>query len=150
MESRQGRSNRATFFGVEAAPCDSQLRARLEALPYDAARGLLPKFFERMRRAGWARQFRATSTSGAHASQYYVMPLDGADYFHATQPHGPNGFAATDKSGVTHCRHVAVAATRGKPKSRFRWPLDAELCVPQDGHEKPSLACRKALRCVTQ
>ena len=146
LETRQGRANLTTLFGVEAVPGDSQLRARLDAIPAAQVRGLLPKFFEKMRRAGWAHQFRTAITGGADAGEYYVMPLDGSDYFHSTQIQCPNCLTPTDKNGVTHYRHMAVAATLVKPKSRVIWPLDAELCVVQDGSEKQDCEINAAKR----
>jgi hypothetical protein len=144
--SRQGRSNLDTLFGIQAVPCDSQLRARLDVIPHDQVRGLLPKFFEKMRRAGWGHHFRTSVSGGASTGQYYVMPLDGSDYFHSTQIHCPDCLTGKDKEGVTHYRHVAVAATLVKPKSRFIWPLDAELCAPQDGGEKQDCEINAAKR----
>lgn len=70
MEKKRQRCNRQTIFGVHAIPSDTQMREILDAVKPDALRGILPRLWEKVRRAGWSGRFTTTLPSGEQQGTY--------------------------------------------------------------------------------
>lgn len=133
---KKGRSNLHSMFGVSDVPKDSQMRARLDGVAPERVRALLPCLFERIRRSGWATDWKNEISDGADVGSYYVMALDGTDYFSSEAINCRQCLVRKDKSGTVHYRHTVVAGTLVKAGRHRVLPLDAEVCGPQDGNEK--------------
>ncbi|MEJ7711724.1 MAG: hypothetical protein WKF84_18125 [Pyrinomonadaceae bacterium] len=91
---------------------------------------------EQVRRTGWAKEWQQEISDGRDAGFSYVLALDGTDYFNSEAISCPQCLIRRDKTGELHYRHTVVAATLVKAGSHRVWPLDAEICCPQDGSEK--------------
>lgn len=146
LQQKKGRNNLATMFGVREVSSSTQLRENLDAVEAEAVRRLLPVFFEKIRRAGWATQFQSEVSRGADAGSYYVVAVDGTQYFDSTAIGCHNCLEREDKQGVVHHWHLAVAATIVRAGSHRVWPLDAEVAAPQDGSEKQDCESAAAKR----
>ena len=136
LRSKHQRSNLETIFGVRKVPKESQMRERLDEVSAEEVRVLLPLLFEEVKRAGWAKEWQSEISDGSNAGFYYVMALDGSDYFNSEALSCKNCLVRRDRSGEVHYRHTVVAGTLVKSGKRLILPLDAELCAPQDGAEK--------------
>lgn len=150
LKRKRGRCNLETMFGVAAVPSETQMRESLDRADSEGVRAILPQLFERVRRAGWATHFQTTLSAGATAGTYYVMALDGTDYFHSTALSCPQCLVREDSHGTPHYRHVVVAATLVRTGSHRILPLDAEICQPQDGAQKQDCELTAAKRLVTR
>jgi hypothetical protein len=148
MKARRGRSNLETIFGVNQLPSDSQMRDILDPLSTEPLRRLLPVLFERIRRAGWAEQFKTHLPDGKDAGDYYSLPLDGTQYFHSTSLECPACLTKTDHSGQLHYSHSVVAATLVKAGSHKVLPLDVEQVRNTDGQQKQDCELNAAKRLV--
>ena len=148
LQKKKGRNNLATLFGVEEVPSATQLRANLDEVACAEVRPLLPVLFEKMRRAGWATQFRSEVSSGGDAGKYYVVAVDGTAYFDSTAIQCENCLRREDGAGAVHYWHLAVGATIVRAGSHRILPLDAEMSSPQDGHEKQDCESAAAKRLV--
>ncbi len=148
LQKKKGRSNLETMFGVREVPSQTQLRENVDSVEPEAVRQLMPLFFEKMRRAGWASQFQSEISSGRDAGKYYVAAVDGTTYFESTALGCPNCLQRRDKSGEVHHWHLAVAATIVRAGSHRILPLDAEIALPQDGQEKQDCEMAAAKRLV--
>jgi hypothetical protein len=146
MHHRRGRCNLETIFGVTAVPSDTQMRTILDGVPPELLRPLLPALFAKIRRAGWAPEFKSTIPSGAAQGDYYTVMLDGTDYFHSTQLQCPGCLHRTDGAGHVQYRHTVVAATLVKAGSHRVLPLDVEEVRNDDGHEKQDCELNAAKR----
>ena len=100
MQQRRGRCNLETLFGVTEVPSDTQMREILDGIPTELLRPLLPALFEKIRRAGWAREFKSLVPSGEHQGEYYTVMLDGTDYFHSTRVQCPGCLQRVDAGGA--------------------------------------------------
>jgi hypothetical protein len=136
MQKKHDRCNLQTMFGVGAVPKDTQMRERLDKVSTEGVRLLLPELFEQIRRTGWARDWLNEVSDGRTAGAYYVMALDGSDYFSSEAIHCRNCLVRNDKTGQLHYRHTVVAGTLVKSGKRLILPFEAEICTPQDGSEK--------------
>ena len=56
MQQRRHQCNLETIFGVRDVPSDTQMRDILDGVPVEQIRSLLPTLFEKIRRAGWAKE----------------------------------------------------------------------------------------------
>jgi hypothetical protein len=150
LERKHKSSNLKTLFGVERVPSDTQMREILDGAPVEPLRRVLPDLFERIRRAGWAGRFKTSLPTGpSHQStDYYVVALDGSEYFHSTRIQCPGCLKQTDAKGELHYSHQEVAATLVKAGSHRILPLDFEEVRNSDGHDKQDCeinACKRLL-----
>lgn len=143
------RCNLQTMFGVKAVPKDSQMRGRLDGVEWEGVRKVLPELFEQMRRTGWVSQWRNEISDGRNKGFYYVCAFDGSDYYSSEKISCQNCLERRNRAGEINYRHTVVAGTLVKQGKREILPLDAEICQPQDGHEKQdceSAAGKRLLR----
>ena len=148
LNQRHGRSNLETIFGVKELPSDSQMRDILDPAPTEPLRRMLPLLFEKVRRAGWAEQFKTDLPDGKDAGSYYSLVLDGTQYFHSTKLECPSCLRKTDASGQTHYSHSVVAATLVKAGSHKVLPLDVEQVRNTDGQAKQDCELNAAKRLI--
>jgi hypothetical protein len=113
------------------------MREILDGVQPEFLRALLPKLFEKMRRAGWAEQYKTRVPSGKNEGSYYTMVLDGMEYFRSSEIHCPGCLKKEDsKSGQTDYCYWVVGATLVKAGSHRILPLDVEEVRNTDGQEK--------------
>lgn len=148
LMSKHQRNNLQSMFGVRRVVKDSQMRERLDEVSPDGVRLLLPLLIEQIRRTGWLREWLNEISDGCNKGFYYVMALDGSDYFNSEAIDCKNCLVRRDRSGEVHYRHTVVAATLVKSGKRLILPMDAELCSPQDGSEKQDCESSAAKRLV--
>jgi hypothetical protein len=146
MKHRRGRCNLETIFGVHEVPSDTQMREIVDGRPPEWLRPLLPALFAKVRRAGWATEFKRTVPSGYHQGDSYSAMLEGSAYFHSTNIHCPGGLQRTDANGAVHFRHPVVSATLVKAGSPRVLPLDVEEVRNSDGHDKQDCEINAAKR----
>jgi hypothetical protein len=150
MKQRRGRCNLETLFGVTQVPSDTQMRDILDGVAPEWLRPLLPVLFEKMRRAGWAKEFKSTVPSGEHQGDYYTLMLDGTDYFHSTEVQCPGCLQRRDGGGRVHFRHTVVSATLVKAGSHRVFPLDVEEVRNSDGQAKQDCELQAAKRLMNR
>ena len=143
QEKAHQRCNLQTIFKVRAVPSDTQMRTILDGTPTEPLRAVLPAWFEKMRRAGWASAFKTgvprkvgTKVTYSKTEAYYTLALDGSAYFHSTTIQCPQCLRKTTAQGVGHYSHVVVGATLVKAGTHRILPLDAEEVRNTDGAEK--------------
>jgi hypothetical protein len=148
MKQRRHQCNLETIFGVREVPSDTQMRDILDGVPVELIRPLLPALFEQIRRAGWAKEFTTTVTTGADQGTYYTLMLDGSDYFHSTRLQCPSCLQRHDSSGEVHFRHTVVSGTLVKAGSHRVLPLDVEEVRNEDGQDKQDGEINAAKRLI--
>jgi hypothetical protein len=150
MKQRRTRCNLETMFGVHDVPSDTQMRDILDGVPVELIRALLPALFEKIRRAGWAKDFTSTLSSGEDQGVYYTLMLDGSDYFHSTRLQCPACLQRQDSTGQRHFRHTVVSATLVKAGSHRVLPLDVEEVRNEEGQDKQDGEIKAAKRLITR
>jgi hypothetical protein len=136
MKQRRGRCNLETIFGVHEVPSDTQMREILEGVSVELRRQVLPELFEKVRRVGWAKDFKSVVPSGFQQGEYYTVMLDGSDDFHSTTIECPGCLQRTDANGEVPFRHTVVSATLVKAGAHRVLPLDVEEVRNSDGEAK--------------
>jgi len=150
MKQRRHQCNLETIFGVHEVPSDTQMRDILDGVPVELIRPLLAVLFEKIRRAGWAKEFTTTLSSGADQGTYYTLMLDGSDYFHSTCLQCPSCLQRREHSGEVHFRHSVVSGTLVKAGSHRVLPLDVEEVRNDDGQAKQDYEIKAAKRLMTR
>lgn len=148
MKQRRHQCNLETIFGVREVPSDTQMRDILDGVSVELIRPLLPALFEKIRRAGWAKEFTTTLSSGADQGTYYTLMLDGSDYFHSTRLQCPSCLQRHDSSGEVHFRHTVVSGTLVKAGSHRVLPIDVEEVRNDDGQDKQDCEIKAAKRLI--
>lgn len=126
MKQKRRRCNLETIFGVTAVPSDTQMREILDGVNPEPVRAVLPRLWEKVRRAGWGPRFKTTLPTGRHRGDYYTVALDGSEYFHSTKIQCPHCLRRTGAQRQVHYSHQVVAATVVRAGSHQVVPLDAE------------------------
>jgi hypothetical protein len=150
MKQRRTRCNLEPMFGVHDVPSDTQMRDILDGVPVELIRSLLPAVFEKIRRAGGAKDFTSTLSSGEDQGVYSTLMLDGSDYFHATRLQCPACLQRQDSTGQRHFRHTVVSATLGKAGSHRGLPLEGEEGRNEEGQDKQDGEIKAAKRFIAR
>jgi len=150
MKQRRGRCNLETIFGVHEVPSDTQMREILDGVAVELLRPVLPALFAKVRRVGWATEFKSPVPSGRHQGEYYTAMLDGCDYFHSTHIECPGCLQRNDANGEVHFRHTVVSATLVKAGSHRVLPLDVEEVCNSDGQDKQDCEINAAKRLIAR
>jgi hypothetical protein len=150
MQQRRGRCTLETIFGVHEVPSDTEMREILDGVPVELLRQVVPELFEKVRRAGWAKDCKSTVPSGFHHGDYYTAMLDGSDYFHSTNIECPGCLQRPDANGAGHFRHTVVSATLVKAGSHRVLPLDVEEGRNRDGEVKQDCEINAAKRLLSR
>jgi hypothetical protein len=150
MKQRRSRCNLETLFGVHEVPSDTQMREILDGVPVELVRQVLPELFAKVRRVGWAPDFKSTVPSGYHQGEYYSAVLDGSDYFHSTKVQCPGCVQRTDSNGHVHYHHTVVSATLVKAGSHRVMPVDVEEVRNSDGQDKQDCELNAAKRLLSR
>jgi hypothetical protein len=142
LQSRSGRNNLTTIFGVDAIPSDTQLREILDGAPFDPLRRLLGQVGERYRRSGWLAEFKTSRELGGGL---YPLALDATDYHSSTAVSCAH--CRTSAEGEqTRYRHTMLSATFLKARSHRILPVDAEPIRNEDGTQKQDCEINAAKR----
>lgn len=129
MQQAKGRSNADSLFGMEAIPCDNQIRTLLDPV---APAQLFPVFegvYRALDRAGHVSTFRT------FAGQL-LMALDGTEYFSSQEIHCARCSQRSHPNGKVTYVHQAITPVIVAPGKHEVITLEPEFITPQDGHAK--------------
>jgi len=128
MEQRQGRNNARSLFGVEAIPCDGQMRNLLDPVPPSHLRAPFWEIYGELETCGYLADYHGVG--GA-----LLCSLDGTGYFISQKIHCPNCTVHV-REGETYYSHMVLAAVLVAPGYEHVIALEPEFIAPQDGHDK--------------
>lgn len=129
FDKQRRAGNIRRLFGVGKVPCDSQMREILDPVDLEELRPAFSDIFRQVQRGGALRRFQ-------FLGRYYLVSLDGTQYFQSEKVHCDGCLVKTSKNGtVTYC-HQMVGAVIVHPDRRAVLPLCPEPIVKQDGQTK--------------
>ncbi len=135
--------NLSTFYGVEQAPCDTQLRDIVD--PVDPAH-LRPAF----------REIHTSLQRGKALEKYdyldghYLVSVDGTGHFASSCIHCPECCVKERKNGNKQYYHQLLAAVMVHPGLKTVLPFAPEAITRQDGSNKNDCERNAAKRLLTQ
>ena len=129
MESRQGKNNAQSLFGIDHIPTDNHIRSLLDEVPASELFPLFSNFLSRLDEQHLS-EFRQVNGN-------LLIALDGLHYYHSKKISCSNCSQQKHrKDGSISYMHSLVSATLVHPNKRHVLPLMPSFVEPQDGHEK--------------
>ena len=129
FDKRRADPNLRSVYGIDQAPCDTQMRETLD--PVDPAQ-LEPVYREIFRVA----QRSKVLESFVHMNDCYLLSLDGTGYFNSLKIHCESCLEKHHRNGTVTYQHQMLGAAIVHPDHREVIPLAPEPIIKQDGATK--------------
>jgi len=143
IQSRSGKNNVQSIFGVEEIPCDQQIRNILDLISATS----LSVVFERIY------QFLQ---NGKHLQRYerlgknLLICLDGTEYHSSSKISCECCSNRNHRNGKVTYSHTAILPVIAAPNCAEVISLPPEFVTPQDGHEKQDCETAAAKRWISK
>lgn len=122
------RANLRALYGVEQAPCDSQMRELLDGVDAERLTGAFAEVHRYLRQEGLLQDYRFLGG--------YLVSMDGTEPFESAKIHCAQCCERTLKNGEVRYYHQGLTAAIVHPAHRQVFALPAEPIVRQDGKQK--------------
>jgi hypothetical protein len=139
MQSRQGKDNAQTLFGLEQVPTMLQVRNMLDKVGAQELYAVFGWVYQALQRAGY---FKPYQCLGGHL----LVALDGTQYFSSQKIHCEHCSSRTHKNGTVTYFHTAILPVIVAPEQPHVIALAPEFITPQDGSEKQDCEIAAAKR----
>lgn len=139
------RGNLQRLYGIERAPCDTQLRERLDPVEPEALRGAFRAVHRQLQRHKGLEPY-------VYWNGHYLMLVDGTGQFASNAISCPE-CCSKRSGGKTLYYHQLLAAVIAHPESKTVLPLMPEAITRQDGASKNDCernAAKRLLRRVRE
>jgi Transposase DDE domain len=133
------RYNLNTLFGVSRAPCDTQMRERLDGMDLTGIRAANKALIGRLQRGKVLENWK-------FLEQSYLVPLDGTGFFSSPTVHCDSCCEKKHKSGEVTYHHQMVVGSIVHPDRKQVFPLGFEPVVKSDGQAKNDCELNAAKR----
>ena len=121
--------NLQTLYGVKRAPCDTQMRERLDGLDLTGIRSAGKALLNRLQRGKVLEQWK-------FLDKYYVVSLDGTGFFSSPTVHCDSCCEKHYKDGEVIYNHQMVVGSIVHPQMRQVLPIGFEPIIKSDGQQK--------------
>ena len=122
-------ANLKKLYGITQIPCDTQMRERLDVIKPDQIRPLFKQIFAQVQRAKLLESYQ-------FLDGYYLLPIDGTEFFSSNEIHCDYCCTKNHKNGTTSFHHQALGATIVHPNIPYVLPLMPEFICKSDGDTK--------------
>jgi len=129
FECKIFKGNMKRLFGMNAVPCDTYLRERLDVLSPSVVRKAYTSLFKLLQRNRLFDHFRFFET-------YVLISLDGTGVFSSQQVHCDHCCVKEHKNGTTSYYHQILAAALVHPDQKVVYPFCPEPIMKSDGQTK--------------
>lgn len=136
------RGNLKRLYGVEHAPCDTQLRTRLDPVEPEALRGAFRAVHRQVQRHKGLEPY-------VYWDGYYLLSVDGTGQFASSAISCPECCCKTTRGKVSYY-HQLLGAVIVHPELKTVLPLMPEAITRQDGTEKNDCERNAAKRLLTR
>jgi hypothetical protein len=140
MESRHGKSNAQSLFGMINLPTVPQIRNIIDGIPATALSQVFTEVYQALRRDGHLNRFKFLGG--------LLIALDGTQYFTSHNVHCEKCSSRTHKDGKVTYFHSAILPVIVAPGESQVISLAPEFITPQDGHEKQDCEVAAAKRWI--
>lgn len=129
LDSRHGRNNAQSLFGLEKIPSISQLRNILDQIASSGLFQVFDNIYRALQQQGYLRGFETLEGN-------LLVALDGTDYYSSQKIHCPCCSKRTARNGQITYTHKAILPVIVAPGQSAVISLSPALITPQDGHAK--------------
>lgn len=142
MQSRRGKDNAQTLFGLVQIPTNNQIRNILDEIPARLLFGVFHWVFEVLRTSGHLQGYESVN-------QTLLIGLDGTEYFSSQKLCCEQCSSRTHKTGRVTYFHSAILPVIVAPGQEQVIALAPEFITPQDGNDKQDCEQAAAKRWVS-
>jgi hypothetical protein len=121
--------NLGTIYGIDHVPCDTQMREILDPVSPESVRPLFKSVFGQLQRG-------KALESMLFLEDYYLLALDGTEYFSSKTIHCASCLQKAHRNGSITYYHQMLGAALVHPDQRAVIPLMPEPIIKQDGTAK--------------
>jgi hypothetical protein len=140
IEEKKHFSNLSNVFQVQSVPKDSQLRDTLDQIPTKQFNPIFSDWLQRLQRGKHLEPYR-------FLNRYYLVPIDGSQYFSSDALQCPGCLQVSSKSS-TRYYHQILQAVIVHPDIRQVLPLAPEPIQNTDGNKKQDCEINAGKRMV--
>ena len=143
MQSRSGKDNAQSIFGVKKIPSDQQIRNILDLISANSLNVVFEKVYQFLQ-------------SGKHLKQYerldrnLLICLDGTEYHSSSKISCECCSTRNHRNGKVTYSHTAILPVIAAPNCEQVISLTPEFVTPQDGHEKQDCETAAAKRWISK
>ena len=143
MQSRSGKNNVQSIFGVEEIPCDQQIRNILDLISATSLNVVFERIYQFLQ-------------NGKHLKQYerlgrnLLICLDGTEYHSSSKISCQCCSTRNHHNGKVTYSHTAILPVIAAPNCAEVISLPPEFVTPQDGHEKQDCETAAAKRWISK
>jgi hypothetical protein len=141
LEEAIHKNNLQTLFRVISIPKDSQMREVIDEVESREIEPLFEEFFRPLQRGKHLEQYRVFK-------DYYVVSMDGSEYFSSDKIHCSGCLKKETKKGKIWYEHQIVQAALMHPGKRQVFPLVSEEVKNTDGRDKQDCEIEAGKRLV--
>jgi hypothetical protein len=141
LNSRKGRDNAQTLFGVIKIPTDAQIRNILDPINPNVLFDVFIKVYRLLKSQGVLKQYEVLGGQ-------LLIPLDGTEYFSSQCINCDKCSHRKHRNGSVTYFHSAILPVIVSPKLEHVISLDPEFITPQDGHTKQDCEASAAKRWI--
>jgi len=143
FDKRRVEGNLETSYTIARVPCDTQMREILDPVFPESVRPLFKRIFGQLQRG-------KALESMLFLDDYYLLALDGTEYFSSKTIHCASCLQKTHRNGSITYSHQMLGAALIHPDQRTVIPLMPEPIVKQDGTAKNDCERNAAKRFITK
>ena len=129
LESREGRNNAKSLFGLEQIPSLEQIRNILDLIAANGLFGVFDGVYQALRQQGYLKRFETLGSN-------LLVALDGTEYYSSQSISCPCCSTRTSRKGQVTYSHKALLPVIVAPGQSSVVSLSPALITPQDGHAK--------------
>ena len=135
--------NLGTIYAIDHVPCDTQMREILDPVSPESLRPLFKSVFGQLQRG-------KALESMMFLDDYYLLALDGTEYFSSQTIHCASCLHKVHRNGSITYSHQMLGAALVHPDQRAVIPLMPEPIVKQDGTGKNDCERNAAKRFIAK
>lgn len=135
--------NLGTIYAIDRVPCDTQMREILDPVSPESVRPLFKRVFGQLQRG-------KALESMLFLEDYYLLALDGTEYFSSKTIHCASCLPKVHRNGSLTYYHQMLGAALVHPEQRAVIPLMPEPIVKQDGTGKNDCERNAAKRFIAK
>src|SRR5256712_5740208 len=129
FDKHRAEGNLGTIYAIDRVPCDTQMREILDPVSPEAVRPLFKSVFGQLQRG-------KALESMLFLDDYYLLALDGTEYFSSKTMHCASCLQKVHRNGSITYYHQMLGAALVHPDQRAVIPLMPEPIIKQDGTGK--------------
>ena len=135
--------NLETIYAIDHVPCDTQMREILDPVSPESVRPLFKSVFGQLQRGKALESMR-------FLDDFYLLALDGTEYFSSKTIHCPSCLQKVHRNGSITYYHQMLGAALVHPDQRAVIPLMPEPIIKQDGTGKNDCERNAAKRFIAK